>query len=242
MTTTIKKLNSAAHLIRIQETTTQLVLLSAKTAHPAPITHQLIGTVLDNTVGLLTAPANSLDNGKRTIIYTEDHQWISLMQSVHRSFFSSIHLATESALRHICETNNLNVLSQQYQAMSQAIDLIQAAVENKDSLKKAFKVIKDASPKHPNFRDYLEAALSLKEYNTQFKKTWRKFFDALSIIRNKASHSDTFINENERKRLIEANFGTVISTEGILQFNTRIYEEVTLYTLQFLDLLTDHKT
>lgn len=238
MQQTPTKLDKATHLTRIQESTNQLLLLSAKTGYPAPIPHQYIGTVIDNTIGLLTAPANSLDLGNRVASHTDDHQWLSLMQSVHRSFFSSIYLATEMALSHMCATNNIEVHSRQQETMSKAIDAIEAAVENKAILKRQFKTLRTAGPKHPAFKDYLETALSIKEHNAEFKKTWRKFFDALSIIRNKVSHSNTSINDNEKNSLIDANFGAFISAEGTLQANPRMYEQVALNTLQFFDALT----
>jgi len=238
MQQTHTKLNKATHLQRILESINQLLLVSAKTGNPAPIPHQYIGTVIDNTIGLLTATANSLDLGNRVISHTEDHQWLSLMQSVNRSFFSSIHIATETALAHICTTNNIEVLSRQQEKMSKAIDAIEAAIENKAILKKQFKSLRASCLKHPAFKDYLETALSIKEHNSDFKKTWRKFFDALSIIRNKVSHSNPTLNYKEKEKIRDGGFGVFISAEGTLQFNSRMYEQVAVFTLEFFDELT----
>lgn len=79
-------IDPAKHLQRILEAVDELTAFHSRTAAPAPMPHQFVGTVVDNTVGLLTAPANALDGGARAIRFSDHANWLSLMQAVHRSF------------------------------------------------------------------------------------------------------------------------------------------------------------
>src|SRR4051794_8685366 len=104
-------LDRSAHLQRIEEALAMLQSFHARTSAPVPLPHQYVGTIIDNTVALLTAPANALDGGARRIIFDQDRSWLSLMQAVHRSFFSSIHTAVEAGLHTMCAELGVNPTS-----------------------------------------------------------------------------------------------------------------------------------
>jgi len=104
----------------------------ARTAAPAPIPHQYVGTVADTTIGLLTAPANALDNGVRRIQFSNDRNWLSLMQAVHRSFFSSLQLAIESGLEAICREQGLKVSSRLRESIESAIGKIESVADDNE--------------------------------------------------------------------------------------------------------------
>lgn len=69
------------------------------------------------------------------------------------------------------------------------------------------------------------------------KKIWRNFFNALSILRNKVSHSDSFLNINEINVLKKGGFENLLSPELELQTNPLHYKEVCVYILDFFDEL-----
>jgi len=102
-------INKRSHLEHILASLDELLLVSKKTSAPSDNCFQYLGTTVDNTILLLTAPAKILDDGYRRLIFNEDKNWVSLMQEVHRSFFSSIQVAVEKALTEQCgsvENNN----------------------------------------------------------------------------------------------------------------------------------------
>ena len=102
-------INKRSHLEHILASLDELLLVSKKTSAPSDNCFQYLGTTVDNTLSLLTAPANSLDDGHRRLIFNDDKNWVSLMQAVHRSFLSSVQIAVEKALTEQCssvENNN----------------------------------------------------------------------------------------------------------------------------------------
>src|SRR2546427_12833516 len=97
------------HLHRISEAIEELAPLSKAYAAPAPESIQFLGTVVDDTVGLLTAPANAIDGGSRHVTFEKKLNWRSLMQAVHRSFFSDVRTAAEAGLTQICRKYGIEV-------------------------------------------------------------------------------------------------------------------------------------
>jgi hypothetical protein len=91
--------------------------------------------------------------------------------------------------------------------------------------------------KRPGFNDYLEGALSAVSLSKEIKKAWRLFFRALSIVRNKASHSDPSLTEAEREILRQGGFNAMVSDTGELKMNTRMYQQVAALILDFFDVL-----
>src|SRR5579884_1243306 len=94
--------NIDAHLDSIVAAMEELLRISRRGAAPASIPSQYIGTIIDNTAALLTAPANALDQGNRHVTFSEPANWLSLMQALHRSFFASILIAVEAGLAYVC--------------------------------------------------------------------------------------------------------------------------------------------
>jgi hypothetical protein len=230
-------LDRPTHLAHIVQAIEDLSKFSTKTTAPAPIPHQFVGTVIDNTTCLLHAPANTLDSGGR-FATLEDHNWKSLIAAVHRSFLSSIHLATEASLKHFCEERNIMVSSKIDQNLSEALDKIQRASEKNPEISKPLKTIRTLSiQRHPCFDDYLETALKISSLTTDKKTEWRKFFLALSTARNKVSHSDSSLSEHNKHILAEGKLEALISATGGLQFNPTQYKPIVELTLNFFDQL-----
>lgn len=229
--------DTSRHLQRIGEAVDELMRFHARTADPAPIPHQYIGTVVDNTVGLLTAPANALDGGSRSIRFSDTRNWLSLMQAVHRSFFSSLQLAIEAGLVAICRDRGLQAPSRLREGMESAVDKIEKASRDNDAVHRGIKHLRTFLKSYrPGFDDYLESVLATASLPRETKAQWRCFFRALSIVRNKASHSDPSLTETERNALTEGGCGVMISAAGELVMNPRMYAQFVTFSLQFFDL------
>lgn len=218
----------------------ELHALADRTRSPAPIPHQYIGTVVDNTIGLLTTPGNALDGGRRIVTFSETSNWISLMQAVHRSFFSSVHLATEAGLVSLCVERGVPLRSRLRDAAAAPIAKIEQVAGHRPDIQRAVKDLRAVlRTTRPGFDDFLEGALSTVPLPRKVKATWRRFFRALSIVRNKTAHSDPRLTEAERIRLRDGGFTVMISPSGDLGLNPRMYLQVVTFTLNFFDLLCD---
>jgi hypothetical protein len=234
----MSSLDRTSHITRIEEALAALLAIQTRTAAPAPFPHQVVGTILDNTACLLTAPANALDGGCRVVSFSEDRNWVSAMQAVHRSFFSSIQSAVELGLATICEEAGSVVEIARNRRITK---LAHGLADKVDSTLIAGELRELERLRHstPAFNDYLETALRVRQMPMAFKRTWRRYFDALSIVRNKASHSDWRLTIGEQRRLREQGFAVMVSPAGELQLNPRIYEQVAAHVLDFFDALCD---
>jgi hypothetical protein len=234
MTTDLQK-----HLESIQIASSELLAMQKRTAHPALVQHQYIGTVLDNTISLLTAPANSLDRGHRYLTFTDPKNWLSLMQAVHRSFLSSIHTATEKGLVDYCNTRGAVVESRiRSDAVVHLNELAKLVGDEHRALKKLHRLIGKG---HPSFDDYLNSALEVSCFTTKQKTVWRRFFKALSTVRNKVSHSDTTLSDAEQEALKTGGLGAMVSSKGELMVNPQMYHQLATFLLDFFDSLLNSK-
>ena len=200
--------------------------------------HQYVGTMVDNTIALLCAPLNALTGGALRSEFEQLGNWISLMQAVHRSFFASIMMAVEKGCGDVCAEANVAVVARPTDRIRKLIDQIEKAAPDNDVVARAVPKLRDAVARQPAFTDYLETAMSVKNLNERERRTWRGFFRALSIVRNKLSHSDTTLSDNERTAMREGGCGALIGEEGQLVLNPRMFCQVAMFALQFFDLLT----
>jgi hypothetical protein len=206
----------------------ELIIISKKTAAPSDNCFQYIGTIVDNTIGLLTAPANSLDGGNRRISFNDDNNWVSLMQAVHRSFLSSIQTSVERALAESCKIIEIKSKKK----INSLLKELDGKLTNKQ-----IKLIESLAPKKPSFDDYLEASLkNISSMAEDRKKIWRKYFKCLSILRNKVSHSDCSLSTIERESLVQNGFASLVNGNE-LQFNSRLYSQICDYVIQFFQEL-----
>ncbi len=231
-------MKATTHLKAIDEAIQELGAFHSRTADPAPIPHQYVGTIIDNTLGLLTAPANSLDDGNRNINFDAFQNWLSLMQAVHRSFFSSIQMATELGLDHLCNTHGVAVSSRQGTKLLEKVQKVQQAASGANlQLRELDDLAKHFASYRPVFNDYLEAIFKCASLTKETKKQWRSFFKALSIARNKVSHSHPSLSESERADLVAGGCSVMIAGNGSLVVNPRMYAQVADFVLQFFDIL-----
>lgn len=210
-----------------------LSTLQSRTAAPAPVPHQYVGTVIDNTVALLTAPANSLDGGHRSVRFIEDSGWRSLMQAVHRSFFASVHLALERAIVYRCQERGIAVNSQMAARSLADLALITRATALDGTATKAHaRLLRQFERLRPSFDDYLNAVLDASTLPKAAKVKWRRFFAALTILRNKASHSLVAPTPGELQTLVSSGFFEAVGLSRDVG-TPREYMRVATLTLGF---------
>jgi hypothetical protein len=209
----------------------ELMPLSKGLAAPAPECLQFLGTVVDNTIALLTALANAIDGGSRNIRFDKASNWLSLMQAVHRSFFSSILIATEAALAGICRELNIEVVPSSKIKATEIVQRLKGRISERDA-----KDIMGLAGKQPQFSDYLNVVLKRGKLRGADATMWRKYFRALSIIRNKASHYDTTLSDVEVTALKGGGFSVAV-TDGRLGVNPRMYRQVIEHTKRFFGLI-----
>jgi hypothetical protein len=216
------------HLNSINIAIQELQKFQDQTKHPNPTPKQYIGTIVDNTLGILCSTANSLDGGCRRITFSETRNWVSLMQAVHRSFYSSIHSALELGIIEECKSRDLNVPSS---IRKKYLNILNKFEEDKDitKVKKYFEGMK------PSFKDYLNSILTISDLDNLKKQQWRDFLECLTIIRNKTSHSTPELTTSEADRLRNNGYGVMLSDENTLQTNPQHYHQVVKHILEFWD-------
>lgn len=212
------------HLKRIQESIDELMPLSVTSAAPASIQYQYIGTLVDNTLVLLTGVANSLDGGGRSIWFSDFENWVSAMQAVHRSFYSSLISFIEKGLSDFCEQKKIEVKSGREKTA-------ESIIKTSNVGDKLAKKIKQLAGDRPDFMDYIDVVI----VNTipEREKHWRPFFEALKVVRNKSSHSDPSLSSLEKEKLKKGGLGALVSKSSNLQINTRNYKQIIDCVLQF---------
>ena len=237
--------NAETHLQHIEESLAALLTFAPRTAAPAHVAHQYVGTVIDNTLAHSVAAANSLDGGTRTATFSESRNWESLLQAVHRLFFASMHLAIERGLNDVCEAAGVEVQSSTTSQFDREYDKLLTALEIDSSNEQAQRFKKKCRPRaHPTFDDHLNAALKLPSLNLprETQQTWRSFFRALSIVRNKASHSDPTLSSTETADLAKGGCAAMVSSNDTLVLNVRMHTQVVERVLSFLDLVVKLET
>jgi len=96
------------------------------------------------------------------------------MQAVHRSFFSSVHLATESGLVNVCRERGVAPRNRLREAAEDPVGRIKDAAGNVSGVSRALKDLRAIlRTTRPAFDDHLEGALSTVKLSAQIKKTWR---------------------------------------------------------------------
>lgn len=71
--------------------------------------------------------------------------------------------------------------------------------------------------RHLEFSDYLEVALTSSSMSEARKTHWRKYFNALRILRNKCSHFSAALEPHEKTALMDAGLGAHVSPRDDVQ-------------------------
>lgn len=158
--------------------------------------------------------------------------------AMHRAFFSDLHIGVEEGLREIIENNNLVIaVSKQKHALT-IVQKIRNKIPDTLTVSKELEEILQLAGNYPTFNDFLNTVLngiaSLKE---RYRIDCRIFFDGMNIIRNKVSHSDFKLSDQEKDKLKKAKLGKVIASDNNLQMTFEGYKLLLGDIIRFFDTL-----
>jgi len=219
----------------INQALPQLVEIHKRTAKPELLLHQYVGTIADSLAGLLDGAANSLIGNSR-IVFSELRSWEIMSSLILRSFFSHMHSSIEQGFIEFYTTQQLSLPKS---TRNQKIIKKILKIENEHAydLSELRKFFKDSPP---TFTDYLNGLLKESSLRKKRKEIWNNYFKALTIIRNKASHSNAILNENEITELNKGGFTPMISKNNTIEANPLYYVQVINFTLDFFDELLEN--
>ncbi len=212
-----------------------------RTFYPAPEPHCYIGGAIRGVRAMLLGPCyvaqqlNEADQGAdEAIIRANDTHLTQIMVWVDRAFFSAIHTSVQMGLETICEKEGWQVENSQ----ARQVDAVIRHIGQKDTqglFAREIKALKRMRPNYPRFDDYLNTVLKHKDMPEQFVDMARKYFTALSLMRNKCSHTDVTLTPKEEKRLWDGGFAAAISAEGGLVVGPMMFPQIVRDVLHFFD-------
>lgn len=160
---------------------------------------------------------------------------------MHRAFFADLHITIEEGLGRIIKYRNFKIEVSKYKQAASIIENIKLKLIDYSFINREFRDIMRLGGNHPTFNDYLNTVLkNVEELDKQYKKSCRLNFDAISIIRNKVSHSDMSLAEEEKRKLIAAKYGPIISPKGELQMTFVWYKYPLIDSIKFFNKLYNY--
>lgn len=158
--------------------------------------------------------------------------------AMHRGFFSDLHIDIEAGLNQIIIDNNFTICISKRDSVEKIIKNITEKVKDIEDLSTEIGNIKRLAGNHPSFNDYLNTVLnSIQKIDKAYKVECRSYFDGLSILRNKVSHSEMLLSEQEKEKLIKAKLGKSIGSDGKLQMTFEGYQYLIIDIIHFFDKL-----
>lgn len=194
------------------------------------INDDFILSATSSILALLCSSANSLDNGKRCTNYDNFQDWKNLMVVIHRSFFSIIHITTELEIDKIIETHGIIVTPSVFKKILSKINKLEQNNQTVMQLKKELE-----KKSHISFQDKIDSILRHYKFNKSKKSEWKYFFNGLTILRNKCSHSNSKINTYEQNILNNSCLKKLIRKDSITM-NTGYYTEIINKLYDFLEI------
>ncbi len=224
----IKKLKkSIAELQIIQE-----ILLRKKPSH------SFLMTVIGNAVSSMVELLIYLENKNPYYKEFKEEFYNNRQASMHRTFFGDLHVAIEEGLRKIILENGLEITNNKYEQAKNIVKKITIKLVKIEIISQELKEIVELVSNRPTFNDYLNAVLnSKKTLSNTYKKECRTYFDGLNIIRNKVSHSDMSLTEEEINKLKKAKLGNAVSKDNLLQMTFEGYKLLIGDVIRFFDRL-----
>lgn len=121
------------------------------------------------------------------------------------------------------------------------VEKIKSELKDHSAIASELKRIIKLGGNFPTFNDYLNTVLNnIERLDERYKSECRAYFDAINIIRNKISHSDMTLSEEEKSKLVAAKFKNAISKEGELQMTFEGYQHLVTDVIKFFDKLYAH--
>ena len=154
---------------------------------------------------------------------------------MHRIFTILIHTTLESALDYtITQKNDILESSMKTEINNEIKKLIdESSCTDREKLKAAKNLRGKANKIMPNFNDKILHVT--KTLGVNKAKIWRQYFTCLTIIRNKCSHSDCKLNEDEIKKIKSSMFSPFLPDKNELKMKLEFYAQTCEHILTFLD-------
>jgi hypothetical protein len=160
---------------------------------------------------------------------------------MNRAFFSDLHIGVEEGLKEVISNQGFIVIVSKHELAKSILQNIEKKLEDTTLISGELNKILRLGGKFATFNDYLNTVLNnIKSLDKNYQSNARAYFDALSIIRNKISHSDTALSESEKKKLKRGKFNNAISTDGSLQMTFEGYKFLLTDIVRFFDNLYSH--
>lgn len=161
--------------------------------------------------------------------------------AMHRVFFADLHFSTEDGLRKIIKEKNFKVVINRADQAHSIVEKIKSKLPDPSIIDSELRKIVRLGGNHPTFNDYLNTVLNnIEGLDKVYKNECRVYFDAVNIIRNKVSHSDMTLSEQEKAKLIAAKYKNAISSQGELQMTFEGYQPLIIDVIRFFDKLYSH--
>lgn len=202
-------------------------------------------TFLDPTINNAITHLVDLDiylSGKNLYYKGFDQQFMEYRQiGMNRSFFNQFHIDVEDGLKEIIKRQNFAVRISRKELAESIVKDIQGNIPDKTSISSYLDKIIKLGGDRPSFNDHLHAVLkNTPKLNNNYLKRTVTFMDALNIIRNKISHPDEPITNEERSKLIKAGFKKAIAADGTLQMSFEHYVTLLTQIINFFDTINAH--
>lgn len=200
--------------------------------------HEMLYPVIVNAVIGMTNALLYLEEKHPYMLSFNEDFFNNLQVTMHITFFSDLHTGTEECLAQIIKNKGFVIKVNKLEQAKSIIKSIERKTNNSSGIKNDLKKIRNLVSKNPTFNDFLNTVLNNSPgLSETYKKECRLYFDALSIIRNKVSHSRTALTENEKARLTSAKFKTAIDKGGNLQMTFEGYIHLIDDVVRFLDTI-----
>ena len=196
-----------------------------------------LGAVVQGIICFLTVAANTLDKGQRQLRFSEKDDWNNLMTLINRAFYANLHTAIEAELLDFCKRKNTDVESSHRRKLLKEFNE-RLRPNLPPSLADEFEIfIQKILPDRPSSNDILNSALKVATFTNDDKKYFRRLYEALSVLRNKSSHSDITLTESDKLKLQDAQLTFLVSSTDTLQSQPGHYFILTQMVSLFLERL-----
>lgn len=171
--------------------------------------------------------------------------FISQLQLMHRACLQSLHISVEVALNEVLKAMKIKPQKSLADQKNKLIVRIKNKLPNNCRLKirKELEEIGKIGHNYAQFDDYLRTVLRnvvlFEDTNRDkdYKKGAKQFFRALSIVRNKQSHSNQSLTENEKIDLVSGGLKKMIDSDGKLRMGINYYKLLFDGVVNFFNLL-----
>jgi hypothetical protein len=226
-------LDKAGLIKEIDEAIDSLIPLSNFSQDKSAVLSPVPQILVNNMVSLLTVPVNALDENRgRGIIFANETSWKELLASIHRYFFSNALIAVEVALMMICRQKGYTVRHTD-RDREIAASILEKSGDILNSRERRF--LNSFGRRPPAFIEWFDTAVNEETMpDPEERKAWRDYFEALSIARNKVSHADSQVTEEQKTKLLAANIPVNFQEDNQVRSNVYAYKPVLLEIERFL--------